>query len=86
MKIHFNESISQVNIFIINKNKEDEKDIYDKSFNISFDNDSEFHFRNSKVYLIITHFTHCFLLLTEYFKMISEILNERKKFLKIFII
>ena len=86
MKVHPNESVSQVNAFAINENEEDEKDIYDKSFNVSFDNDSEFHSRNSKVYLIITHLACCFSLLTGYFKMISETLNEGKKFLKIFII
>ena len=86
MKVHLNESVSQVNAFAINENEKDEEDIYDKFFNVSFSNDSEFHSRNSKIYLIIIHFTHYLSLLTEYFKMILEILNEKKKFLKIFII
>ena len=86
MKVHLNESVSQVNTFAINENEEDEEDIYDKSVNASSGNDSEFHSRNSKVYLIIIHLARCFSLLIGYFKMTSEILNERKKFLKIFII
>ena len=86
MKVRFNESVSQVNAFAINENEEDEEDIYDKSFSTFFDNDSKFHSRNSKVYSIITHFAHYLFLLTEYFKMILETFNERKKFLKIFII
>ena len=85
MKVRFNESVSQVNAFAINENEEDEEDIYSKSFSAPSGNDSEFHSRNSKVYLIVTHLARYLSLLTEHFKMISETLNERKKFLKIFI-
>ena len=86
MKVHLNESVSQVNTFAINENEEDEEDIYDKSVNASSGNDSEFHSRNSKVYLIIIYLAHCLFLLTEHFKMILKTLNEEKRFLKIFII
>ena len=86
MKVRPNESVSQVNTFAINENEEDEEDIYDKSFSAPSGSGSEFHSRNSKAYPIVTHLARCFSLLTGYFKMISETLNEGKKFLKIFII
>ena len=86
MKVHLNESVSQVNAFAINENEEDEEDIYGKPFNASSGSGSEFHSRNSKAYPIVTHLARCLSLLTGHFKMTSETLNEGKKFLKVFII
>jgi hypothetical protein len=85
-EVHPNESISQISVFAINENEEDEEDIYDESSNVHPGSSSEFHSRNSKTYPIITLPIRCLSLLAGYFKMTSETLNEGKRFLKVFII
>src|SRR5947207_2024025 len=85
MEVRPNESVSQVNTFAINENEEDEENIYDKPFSAPSGSGSEFHSRNSKVYPIVTHLTRCLPLLAGHFKMTLETLNERKRFLKVFI-
>lgn len=85
MEVGSNESISQVSTFAVNENEEGEEDIYGESFSVPPGSSSEFRSRNFKAYPAITHLTRCLPLLTGHFKMTSEIFNEGKRFLKVFI-
>ena len=80
-----NESISQVSVFAVDANEEDEEDIYGESFSVPPSSSSEFHSRNSKAYPAITHLARCLPLLAGHFKMTPDTLNEGKRFLKVFI-
>jgi len=85
MEVRPNESVSQVSVFAVNENKEDEEDIHSEPFTIHPGSSSEFHSSNFKAYPIITHLIHC-PLLAGHFKMTLKTLNEEKRLLKTLII
>src|SRR5438046_2130989 len=79
-----NKSVSQVSIFAVNGNEEDEEDIHGKPFSVPLGSSSEFPSINLKTYHTITHLARCLPLLAGHFKMTPETLNKGKRFVKVF--